>query len=164
MSSPDEVSPSQSPIRGYYYKLDKLGRDLAEATAEAKEKTDEINPFYIPALDLVQVVHSIPYELEKTAALSFDLVTKNRIVLQPYSTTLVPTKTILSSHPQNWELKIHQSELAQYLYKKVRVVRGSLPYLYKGNVQVKLKNITSEDIRLPENYDIARLFCRKFRY
>ena len=83
MSSPDEVSPSQSPIRGYYYKLDKLGRDLAEATAEAKEKTDEINPFYLPGLDLAQIVHSIPYELEKSTTLAFNLVTKNRIILQP---------------------------------------------------------------------------------
>ena len=162
MSSPDEISASLSPpIRGYYYKF---GRDIAGITSDEKEKAGKINPFYIPALDLVRVVHSIPYELEKIATLAFDLVTKNRTILQPYSTTIVPTKTILSSHPQNWELKIHQTDLAQYLYKKVKVVRGSLPYLYKGNVQVKLKNISSEDVCLPENYDIARLFCRKYKY
>ena len=70
MSSLDEISPSQSPIRGYYYKLE---RDLAESAAAAKEKTDKINPFYLPGLDLAQIVHSIPYELEKIVTLTFDL-------------------------------------------------------------------------------------------
>ena len=161
MSSFNENSPSQSPIRGFFYKLKK---NLSEDSEASEAKLYEPTPFYLPGLDLVQIVHSIPYELEKIVTLSFELSTKSRIVLNPHSTTCVPTKTILTSNPLNWELKIHQHEQADYMYRRVKVLKGTLPYLYKGSVEVKVKNITSEDVELPENYVIAKLFCRRFKY
>ena len=161
MSKFSNVSPSSSSITGYFYKVqDSLTADNPEYE---DTKLDKLKPFYLPGLDLLEIVCSIPYEHQKSATLTFDLSTKNQIILKAQTSTAVATKTVLTRHAENWHLKIKQNDQTSSI-NNIKVIKGSLPYLFTGCIEVLLKNTSSEDLTIPENLVIAKLVCKHFKY
>lgn len=149
-----------SPLR-----LTRVSPPIAVSPPSSDYETPvDFGPFrYSPALNLCQVLNTIPFEWHNSASLTFELRSKYRVVLPPNSSTSVTTDGFLERQHQNWGLHIKNGNRVGLAAKSLQLQTGTISPDHVGGVTLVLHNNSDRTQTISGGMLLGKVHCTPYR-
>ena len=125
----------------------------------------DFSPFrFTPALNLCQVLNTIPFEWHNSTTLTFELRSKYRVNLPPNSVTSVTSDGFLDRQHPNWGLHIKTANRAVFTVKSLQLQTGTLSPDHVGGITLVFANNSDRAQTISAGMLIGKVLCAPYRH
>jgi len=153
-------------VKSFYYRPSARSNSVSTPSDEGDYEIPKWHTpkRYMPGLNLLHILSTIPFECQKLAVLSFELRSKYRTLAKGDGLTKVESTLYITKQDPGWHISIKSHDREAMKVPQLVLQAGTMSTEYTGYIYAYVRNVGLHNQVIPVGSVIGRIVCRPYQY